>query len=356
MTTTRPHVVRHGPPFAPRGRLVVLVAGLSVAVVVVALLGISVGSVGVPVATVWQVVGHHLGLPVTPPDPVLDQIVWTVRVPRVLLGIVVGAGLAVGGAVIQTVVRNPLGDPYLIGIVPGAGLGAVVVIVLGSAAVGGLGLSAAAFLGAWAAFGVTFLLGRRHGAWPPVRLVLAGVAVGYLVSSATYYLQTVAAPNQVQRVLFWTLGSLSGAAWEQLALPVMVIALGTGWLLLNGRRLNALAAGTDLAASLGIDVGRMQLQLMALSALVTGCIVAVAGGIGFAGLIVPHLARLLVGAEHRRMLLTSVLVGAVFLPLADIVARTVRAPAELPIGVVTAAVGAPFFLWLLRRTDGGRAS
>lgn len=338
-----------------------LVTVLGLASVAAVTVNVSVGVVGIPVAQVWRIVGEHLGV-LAPGvvDPIADQIVWTVRLPRSLLAVVVGAGLAVAGVVIQAVVRNPLGDPYLIGIVPGAGLGAVSVIVIGSGAVAGLSLSAAAFLGAMLAFAATFVLGRHQGQWPPGRLVLAGVAVGYLVSSFTYFLQTIATPNQVQRVLFWSLGGIGGAQWQDLGIPTVVILLGTVWLLLSGRRLNALVSGTDVAASLGIAVGRFQLTLMAFAALVTGCIVAVAGGIGFVGLIVPHIARLLVGAEHRRVLVASVLLGAVFLPLADLAARTVRQPTELPIGVVTAAVGAPFFLWLLhssgRHGSGRRGS
>jgi iron complex transport system permease protein len=167
---------------------------------------VSLGAVTVPVEVVWATVANHLGIPGAVIDPVSDQIVWTVRVPRALLGALVGAGLAVSGVVIQAVVRNPLGDPYLIGIMPGASLGAVIVIVLGASTLGGIGLSGAAFAGAMLAFGVVFLLGRQNGQWPPARLVLAGVAVGYLISSFTFFLQTIATPNQVQRVLFWSLG------------------------------------------------------------------------------------------------------------------------------------------------------
>lgn len=295
----------------------------------------------------WAAVGSHLGFPGTVIDPVSDQIVWTVRVPRALLGALVGAGLAVSGVVIQAVVRNPLGDPYLIGIMPGASLGAVIIIVLGSSAIGGIGLSGAAFVGAMLAFGVVFLLGRQHGQWPPARLVLAGVAVGYLISSFTFFLQTVATPNQVQRVLFWSLGSVAGAGWDDLPILLTVVVGGSAFLAVNGPRLNALSADTELTATLGVNVARFQLVLMLVVALVTGSIVAVSGGIGFVGLVIPHIARLLVGADHRRVLTISLLLGAVFLPLADIAARLLRAPAELPIGVITAAVGAPFFLWLL---------
>ncbi|MBN9109053.1 MAG: iron ABC transporter permease [Pseudonocardia sp.] len=342
-----------GPRFAAPGRFALLCGGLAVATVVVVVLGVVIGAVPVPPGTVVGVVAHRLGLPVAAPDPVADQIVWASRLPRVLLAVLVGAGLAVAGAVIQSVVRNPLGDPYLIGVVPGAGLGAVTVIVAGGAAVGGLSLSAAAFVGALLAFAVTFLLGRKDGHWPPTRLVLAGVAVGYLVSAVTYFLQTIATPTQVTRVLFWTLGSVASARWADLVLPVIVVVAATGWLLLQGRRLDALANGTDVASSLGLAVGRFQLQLMLVVALLTGTLVAVSGGILFVGLVIPHVARLLVGAGNRRVLVGAVLLGAVLLPLADLAARTVRAPVELPIGIVTAAVGAPFFLWLLRSSGKG---
>ncbi|MGH3753555.1 MAG: FecCD family ABC transporter permease [Pseudonocardiaceae bacterium] len=270
------------------------------------------------------------------------------RTPRGLLAFVVGAGLAVAGTVIQAVVRNPLGDPYLLGIVPGASAGAMLVIVFGSGAAAGLSLGSAAFIGAMIAFVATFALSRQGGRWPPTRLILAGVAVGYLLSSVTFYLQSLATPNQLAGALFWTLGSVSSARWSQLALPSVVVVAATVWLLLQGRRLNALVTGEETAASLGINVTRFQFVLMTLTSLVTGVIVAVAGGIGFVGLMVPHLVRLLVDADHRRVLIASALLGSVFLLAADIAARTIRAPVELPIGVVTAAVGAPFFLWLMR--------
>ncbi len=336
-----------GPLFARPHRFGVLTTALLVGIGAVLTLSISVGSVPIPPATVWSVVADHLVGRTPAVDPAVDQIVWTVRLPRTLLAVLVGAGLAVAGTVIQAVVRNPLGDPYLIGIVPGAGLGAVLVIVFGSVAVGGLPLAGAAFVGAMLAFVATFALGRQGGRWPPTRLVLAGVAVGYLLSAGTFFLQTLATPNQVQRALFWSLGSVSGATWQDLPLLLVAVGAGTTWLLANGIRLNALAGGTDLAGSLGVDVGRFQLQLMMLVAVLTGTVVAVVGGIGFVGLVIPHVARMLVGADHRRVLVTSALGGAIFLPLADVVARTALSPAELPIGIVTAAVGAPFFIWLL---------
>lgn len=335
------------PAFAAAREFTWLVVVLSVLVVLAFVASVSLGAVTIPLSSVWSSIASHLGFDSGAIDPVDDQIVWTVRVPRAILGILVGAGLAIAGVVIQAVVRNPLGDPYLIGIMPGASLGAVIVIVLGASAVGGLGLSAAAFIGAMLAFVVVFLLGRQNGGWPPARLVLAGVAVGYLLSSFTYFLQIVATPNQAQRVLFWSLGSIAGATWQDLPLLLAIVIVGSTFLAINGQRLNALSADTELTATLGVNVARFQLALMLVVAVVTGAIVAVAGGIGFVGLILPHVARLLVGADHRRVLIASLLLGGVFLPLADIAARLLRAPAELPIGVITAAVGAPFFLWLL---------
>lgn len=335
------------PPFASPARFRILLTGLAAALVTTAAVCVSIGPVSIPlteiVAVLWsRVSGADPGV-----TPAVEQIVWTVRLPRVLLACLAGAALAVSGAVIQAVVRNPLGDPYLIGIVPGAGLGAVIVIVLGSSYVAGLSLSFAAFGGALAAFVLTFALGRQGGEWPPTRLVLAGVAVGYLLSAFTFFLQTLASPNELQRVLFWSLGSVSGAEWRDLPILAGVVGVGMVWLVLNARGLNALVNGADLTRSLGIDVGRFQFLLMLLTALVTGCAVAVVGGIGFVGLMVPHLARLLVGADHRRVLLCCVLLGALLLLLADLAARMVLAPSEIPVGIVTAAGGAPFFLWLL---------
>jgi iron complex transport system permease protein len=333
-------------PFTSVTRYRGLVLALVLVTFVCAVASVAIGSVGVPIPDVIRVVAAHLGFG-TADGASADQIVWSVRVPRTILAIVAGGGLALTGAVIQAVVRNPLGDPSLIGVTPGASLGAVAVIVLGGGSVGTGSLAGAAFVGALATFGVVFLLGHSDGRWPPTRLILAGVAIGYLVSSMTYFLQTIATPNQVQRVLFWSLGSVGGADWGSLVIPTLVVVTGAVVVLGSGPALNALVGGDDLAASLGIDVPRLQVMLLLVVAAMTGSIVAVAGGIAFVGLVVPHVARLLVGADHRRMLVASLLLGAVFMMMADLVARTVRAPAELPIGVVTAAVGAPFFLWLL---------
>lgn len=322
----------------------------AVLLLVIALAGVLVGQVFIAPGAVGQIVASHLFGTPSAATGVQEQIVWDVRVPRVLAGIVVGSALAVTGVVIQAVVRNPLGDPYVIGVTPGASLGAVMAIVLGTG-IGSLGVAAAAFAGALLAFAGIVALARRGRGWAPGRVILSGVAIGYLLSAATYFFQIMATPAQLQRALFWTLGSVAGVGWTALPMLTIVVAAGCGWLLLRARWLDALAAGPELARSQGVPVGRFQAELMVIAALVTACVVSVVGGIGFVGLVIPHVARLLVGAAHRRVLLASLLLGATFLPAADILARTLLAPAELPIGIITAAVGAPLFIAQLARTD-----
>jgi iron complex transport system permease protein len=324
---------------------VVLLAVLVGAMIV----AISIGAVTVPVGEVWRIIWHHLTGGGAVADPAMDQIVWNFRTPRVVLAALVGAGLAVAGVVLQAVVANPLADPYVLGVSSGASLGAVVVITLTSGALGGLGVSSAAFLGAAAAAALVFLLGQKQGRLAPTRLVLSGVAVGYLFLAATSYLQLRATPTELRTVMFWMLGSVAGAKWEQLPVVTTVVLTTTVFLTLFGRRLNALLVGDESATALGVDVHRLRAILLALSSLVTGTVIAVAGGIGFVGLMIPHLVRLTTGADHRRLLPQAALVGAIYLVVVDLLSRTVNRPNELPLGILTALFGAPFFLWLLRR-------
>ncbi|GGE78537.1 ABC transporter permease [Nesterenkonia cremea] len=300
---------------------------------------------GVP----WMSDGTYTGLE--------DQAVWQFRLPRVLLALLGGAGLALAGALMQAVVRNPLAEPYLLGVSSGAGLGAVVVISFGSAVVGGLSISLAAFLGALVATGAVFLCARQDGVVIPTRLILAGVALGSLLSAFTSFLTLTGDAHQVFSVMFFLLGSLSAASFGQLALPAIVLAAVLVFAMFNARGLNALMAGDETATALGVNVHTLRLGSLGLAALLTASVVAVCGGIGFVGLIIPHTARLLVGSDHRSMIPVAVLGGALFLAVADLAARTVAAPTEVPIGIFTAAIGAPFFLWLLRpgRTRGGLA-
>ncbi|WP_399896370.1 FecCD family ABC transporter permease [Streptomyces sp. BBFR51] len=315
------------------------------------IVSIGVGAVNVPVGDVWSIVVHHVtGAGAAPSDPALDQIVWNFRAPRVVLAALAGAGLSVSGAVLQSAVSNPLADPTVLGFSYGATLGAVLAITLGgSVAAAGLGVSTAAFVGAMVAGALVFALGQRRGRMAPTRLVLAGVAVGYVFLSATSFVQLHASPNELRTVLFWTLGSVAGAQWDQLPTVAVVVIATTVLLSLFGRRLNVLLAGDESATALGLDVNRLRLLLLVLSALLTGTVIAVAGGIGFVGLMIPHLVRLSTGADHRRLLPLTALLGAVYLVLVDLLSRTLDRPNELPLGILTALLGAPFFLWLLRR-------
>ncbi|WP_458576030.1 FecCD family ABC transporter permease [Streptomyces sp. SAS_272] len=322
---------------------------LLVVLALVMMTAVSIGAVGVPLGDVWRIVLHHLGGGGATGDPAVDQIVWNFRTPRVVLAALAGAGLAVSGVVLQAVVANPLADPYVLGVSSGASLGAVLVITLTSGALGGLGVSAAAFVGAVGAVVLVFLLGRRDGRLAPTRLVLSGVAVGYLFLAATSYLQLQATPTELRTVMFWMLGSVAGAQWGQLPVVGTVVVTATVALSLFGRRLNALLAGEESAIALGVDVHRLRALLLVLASLLTGTVIAVAGGIGFVGLMIPHLVRLVTGADHRRLLPRAALVGALYLVVVDLLSRTVDRPNELPLGILTALFGAPFFLWLLRR-------
>ncbi|MEM9516386.1 MAG: iron ABC transporter permease [Actinomycetota bacterium] len=326
---------------------IVLALLLPVAIVVAT----GIGAVAIPPGEVWEVVSTKLlgGSPDVAPE--VEQIIWTIRLPRVLLAAVVGAGLALAGLCLQAVVRNPLADPYVLGAAAGASAAAVAVIVLGSSAVFGLGLSSAAFLGALGSLLLTLALGQRAGQVSSTRLILAGVAVGYVFSAVTSFLQLQAEPNQLRGVIFWLLGSFASAEWSDLAIPTAALVFVGGWLTVQGPKMNALVMGDDTAASLGIRVSRYRVWLLILASLVTGTCIAVAGGIGFVGLMIPHAARLAVGPDHRRLLPVSVLGGAIFLVVVDVVARRVAAPAELPIGIFTAAIGGPAFIAIMFRNN-----
>lgn len=311
-------------------------------------LAVMIGPVALAPTLVWSVIGHQLAPGLTPVtwEPFQQTIVWEIRLPRVLLGGLVGAGLAVTGATMQALVRNPLADPYLLGVSSGASLGAVAVIVFGIGWFGVFSLSVAAFLGALLAFVCVYALARRRGRLSGTRLVLAGVSVAYVFAACTQLLIFQADDGEaVRSVVFWMLGGLGGARWELLGLPALVLLGGTVLLTVQSRSLNILSVGEETAATLGVDPGRFRQQGFALAALLTGTLVAVSGGIGFVGLMLPHLMRLLVGADHRRLLPASALAGAMFLILVDILARMIMAPQELPIGIVTALFGAPFFIW-----------
>lgn len=335
--------------------MALLASGLVLAV----LLAVGIGPVFVPPGTSVRILAERLLPGTVTPDwrPVQAEIIWRYRLPRTLLAALVGAGLALVGTSLQAVVRNPLADPWVLGVSSGAGLGAVAAVVVGSAAMGGAGRSTAAFLGAVVATAALFTVARnpgRFGALTPLRLVLSGVALSYLFSAATSFLVLTTDAEEVFGVLFFLLGSVAAAEWADLAAPAVVVVLAAVHLLARVRPLNALLAGDETATALGVHVDRLRAELLLTTSLLTGVLVAVSGGIGFVGLVIPHIARLLVGADHRRLLPVAALSGALFLVLVDLAARTVAAPVELPIGIVTAALGAPFFLWLMHRESAAR--
>ncbi|TDE02412.1 putative F420-0 ABC transporter permease subunit [Jiangella asiatica] len=322
----------------------VLVASITLAVVI--------GSADIAPLDVWRSIGDHLELTSSSLSQLRDGIVWELRLPRVLTAAAVGAALALCGAVMQTLTRNPLADPYLLGLSSGASVGAVAVLVLG---VGWLGLPVAAFAGALLALVVTFALANRRGELAPTRTVLAGLAVSYLCSAATSFVIFWSATGDSYReILSWLLGSLGGASWTDTAIvTVALVVVGTA-LVSRSRTLDAFAFGDSTASTLGIDVNVTRWTLLTLVALLTGAAVAVSGAIGFVGLMLPHAVRFVVGAGHRRVLPLSALAGASFMIWADTLARTLFDPRELPVGVVTAFLGAPAFAVLLRRRKVGR--
>jgi iron complex transport system permease protein len=326
------------------GVLLAVLAGSATAAVMI-------GPVPIRPDTVWRVALDHLLPGVLSPagQPFEASIVWEVRLPRVTLAAVAGAGLAVVGATLQALLRNPLADPYLLGTTAGAALGAVAVLLFGTAMAGGLSLSVAAFLGALAAIVLVYVLAWQNGRFPTGRLVLSGVAVSYLFSSATNFLiYRVPSGEQAKTAMFWMLGGLGNARWEGLGGPSLVVAVGTCALVTFGRSLNAVSLGEEVATTLGVGGDRFRRIGFFLASLTTGVLVATTGGIGFVGLMVPHFVRLVIGGDHRRLLPAAALSGAIFLIWADVLARTIVAPEELPIGIVTAFTGAPFFLWLMR--------
>jgi len=280
----------------------------------------------------------------------VDTIVWQLRLPRVLLAAGVGASLALAGAAFQGVFRNPLADPYLLGAASGAGFGASLVLVFGGALpwLARLGVPWAAFACALLTVALVLALARNGSGVPSVALILAGVVLGSSLSAATSFVM-LAARDRAAGILSWLLGSFAFASWERLATLLPLLLPAAGLLLLAGRALDVMQLGDESAAQLGLPVETVRIALLGAATLATAAAVSVAGVIGFVGLIVPHAVRLAFGPGHQRLLPLSAVWGAVFHVLADLCARSVLAPAEVPVGIVTALVGGPFFLALLRR-------
>jgi len=336
----------------------VLLGLLVIALAAATCLGVAFGTVNVPLPATVSVLAAHLlpGEAWGGFTAVQDQFVWEFRLPRVLLAAAVGAGLALVGTLMQAVVRNPLADPYVLGVSSGAGLGAVFVFVFIPAAAGGLPRYAAAFGGALLALAAVLALSRDDGRFTPQRVVLAGVTLSYLFTAVTTFLIFRSDdPRAANSILFFLLGTLQDAQWANVGVPAAIVVVGLVVGLYYARPLNAMVVGDETATALGYNTNRARAALMVVSALVTGVLVAVAGGVGFVGLVVPHAVRFLVGSNHRRVLPVAALASAVYLVLVDLVCRLVLRPEELPLGVVTALLGAPYFLVLLRRNRRARA-
>jgi iron complex transport system permease protein len=285
-----------------------------------------------------------------PKNTIADAIVWQIRLPRVLLAAVVGAALTTAGSVVQILVRNALGDPFLLGISSGASVGATTVLLFGAfAALGIWAISVGSVIGAFVAMATVFLVSRTGRQLAPTQLILCGVVLSALFESVTSFLIFRGNPQATQSVLFWLLGSFGLANWQQLPIPAIAMVVAIGYLLAQARSLNALAMGTEPAASLGVDVHRLRRNLFVVTSLMVGVAVAVSGVIGFVGLVIPHIVRLMVGSDHRRVLPVGVLFGAAFMVFGDLLARTIVAPQEMPIGVITAFIGAPTLIVLVRR-------
>jgi len=331
-----------------RSRAGALTAGVILAVALAAsvVVAVTIGPADLSVGEVWGSIVSHLTGSESPLSVLRDGIVWELRLPRILTAAAVGAGLALVGAIMQALTRNQLADPYLLGISSGASLGAVSVLLLGAAVL----LPVAAFAGALLALAATLALAGAFGRITPTRTVLAGVAVSALAGAITsFVIFWVGAADAYREVLSWLLGSLAGARWEAVAIAgIAMLVIGVP-LAFTGRILDAFALGDTTASSLGIPVQGVRWTLLGAGALLTGALVAVSGSIGFVGLVLPHAVRLLIGPGHRALLPLSALTGAVFLVWADTLARTVFEPRELPVGIVTAIIGAPVFAILLAR-------
>tara|TARA_R110002020_G_scaffold70492_4_gene182856 strand:- start:786 stop:1826 length:1041 start_codon:yes stop_codon:yes gene_type:complete len=324
-----------------------VLASLALIAVVVGI-SVGIGDLPIPLSTTFAAVTNRLGWTAVELNRIHETVIWDYRLSRALVASCCGAGLALSGAIMQSLLRNPLAEPYVLGISAGASTGAVAIVILGVGA-GAVTLSVGAFAGAFAAFLFVALLsnGTRGGA---DRTILAGVAASQLFNAATSYVVTTSGNAQQARdVMFWLLGSFGGVRWPEFALVSVVVGFGLVICLFYARVLDTFAFGDESAAALGVDVGRTRIALFALTAVMTATIVSMVGTIGFVGLVVPHAARFVVGPLHVRLLPACAVFGAIFMVLADIASRALIPQQVLPIGVVTALVGVPVFSIILYR-------
>lgn len=328
--------------------LTIILAGIMIG-------AIAIGSTYIEPKEVYQVVLSKLtnGILYSNAGSVMTQnIIWEIRLPRVLLGAICGAGLALCGVLMQCMTKNPTAEPYLLGISSGASCGAVGVIVLGGmSAIGINSITSGAFLGSLLSGILVFSIGTNMGrATSTTRLVLSGVAISTIFSALTNLLiYSAENANQAKSALFWTIGSLGGAKWQVLFFPfvILVVVMVMTWMM--SKSLDILLVGDDSAIILGLNVRRIKMMILVLTTLLTSSLVAITGAIGFIGLVVPHICRSLVGSDHKKLTILSTLVGAIFLIVSDVIARGLFPPLEIPIGIITALIGGPFFLYLISK-------
>ena len=325
---------------------------MGVLLILVSLFSLSWGQFDISFVQVLASLAHAAGLPVLKDvavTPEQEAVLWHIRLPRTLVGMMVGASLGASGTVMQGIFSNPLADPGIIGVSSGAAVGAVIAISLGLSEESMFFLPMFAFLGSLAAVSLTVMLSMRHGKIPVMMLLLAGVVVGMLLGAITAGILTVISEQKMQQYLFWTIGSLDYRRWEHVLLGVGPICIGLAVMLFMARHLNILVLGDVEARAVGMPVTRYRLVLLAVASMTTATGVCISGNIGFVGLIVPHMMRMIVGPDHRRLLPASILAGGMLLVFCDTLGRIVLDPIEIRVGIMTALLGTPYFLYLLRK-------
>lgn len=337
-----------------RKHLLAIILILIAALLITIVFSLKIGRFAMPLESIVAIIGSQLGIVSTEKlafTPEQQAVLWYIRMPRMLVGMLVGAALGTTGAVMQGLFSNPLADPGIIGVSSGAATGAVLSIALGLTGYGIFYMPAFAFAGSILAIIITVFLAMRHGKIPVLTLMLSGVAVGMLLAAVTSATLTMISEQQLQQYMFWMVGGLDYRRWEHVLLAFYPITIGILILCVMARQLNILALGETEARAVGMNVMPMRLFLLLVASLTTATAVCVSGNIGFIGLVIPHVMRMLVGPDHRVLLPTSAIAGAVFLLLCDTLGRAIMPPAEIRVGIMTALLGTPYFLYLLRKIN-----
>lgn len=333
----------------------IVVIGLFIFLIISIICAVAIGSVKIPIVEVYRIISYKLfgikGLESAIKGPFID-IIWQIRLPRVLLGAIVGMGLALGGIVMQATVQNPLADPYILGISSGATLGATFFILVGSNILTGelqnVGVAFWAFIGSLMASVMVFKLSSIGGRITPVKLVLSGMVVSLICSAfSSLMIYLTNDNNAVRSISEWTMGSLTGGKWSNLWIPTVITLILVVFFLCQCRIMNTMLLGDEAAITLGIDLNKYRKLYMIMVSILTGVLVSSCGIIGFIGLVIPHITRSLIGSNHKNNLLVAILIGGIFLVWADVVARIILKNMEMPIGIITSAIGAPFFIYII---------